>query len=188
MEEEKPIWSLVPSIACVVGGSCCQHRAERLLFHCGFRRSGSTSAGTFVRDLHDACRFGEKAQFIFRNGKARRSLPSNQNAALGPCKPVACVILCESLMSSFIIILTSNSFNCRVPQVKTGIPVHCWHKESQCCWFEPGYTFCDVNASSGLGPFAYTYIVSQKQGEMKKYLCWLQSQIEDKLLLSSSSV
>lgn len=30
--------------------------------------------------------------------------------------------------------------------------------------------------------------VSQKQGEMKKYLCWLPNQIEDKLLLSSSSV
>lgn len=31
-------------------------------------------------------------------------------------------------------------------------------------------------------------VVSQKQGEMKKYLCWLPNQIEDKLLLSSSSV
>lgn len=50
--------------------------------------------------------------------------------------------------------------------MKAEIPVHCWHKKSQWCWFKPGYTFYDINVSSGLAPFASTYTVSQKQGEM----------------------
>lgn len=173
-------------MACAGGGSCCQHRAEAS----GSLRLQKWSSLVWeplcrVCTVHGG--LGKRAQFTFLNRKERRFLSSNQNQ---PWDHVSLLPVSFHMREShkFITMPTSNRFNCRVPHVKTGSQCVAGTRKANTTDLNQVTLFVSLMPTGVLALLASTYTVSQKKGEMKKYLCWLPNQVEDKLLLSSSFV